>query len=95
MGVASLVLGLVGLICAIVPCVGWIIGAPLGLLGLIFGAVAIKKGKGKGLGIAGLVLSIIALLISSYWIYVNVVAVNAANELEEALAELEASASHY
>lgn len=91
MGVASLVLGIVGLICSFIPCIGWMGGLPLGLLGLIFGIVAIKKEKGKGLGIAGLVTGAIALLLSAWGIYVWIAAANELNELEKAIAELEAS----
>lgn len=58
LAIASMVLG----ICAVVLgcCIGWL-GLVLGLVGLILGGVSLsKKTPGKGMAIAGLVLSIIA-----------------------------------
>ena len=49
MSIASMVLGLVGLIVAAIPC---------GILAIIFSVLGRKKG-GKGFAIAGLVLGII------------------------------------
>ena len=55
---ASLVLGIVSVVIAtIFPAVGWI-GVITGILGIILGAIAKKKGQ-KGVATAGLVLAII------------------------------------
>jgi hypothetical protein len=58
MAVASLVVGLIGLL---------IFGVVMGILAIIFGAVGIGKanklgGKGKGMAIAGLILGIVDIL---------------------------------
>ena len=73
MPVAALVLGIVGLLLSLVPCLGmWAL--PLTLLAIIFGALGLKKEegkekKGKGMAIAGLICGIIGSLIASWWIY--------------------------
>lgn len=61
LGIASMVLGIVSLVlCCFVPWVPLI----LGLVGLILGGVAIaKKMPGKGMAIAGLVCSIITVVL--------------------------------
>lgn len=67
MAVASLVLGIVSIIAAIIPFVGlisWIL-APLGL---IFGFLSMNKPTGRGMAIAGLITSGIGLLICILWV---------------------------
>ncbi len=70
MGIASLVLGIVALVVAWIPCIG-VYTVILSIVGLILGAVGISKakktGQGKGVAIAGLVLNIIATAISIIW----------------------------
>lgn len=59
-GVASMVLGIVSILCS---CCFYYVSLPCAILGIILAAVAMKKGgSGKGMGIAGLVTSIIALI---------------------------------
>lgn len=64
MGVASLVLGIIGLLFSCVPCFSQL----LALLGFIFGIVGAakksKEGESKGCAIAGIVLSSITLVFS-------------------------------
>ena len=60
MGVAALVLGLLGVLVCWFPLLGWG-GVGLGALAFVVGVVAIKKGV-KGLGIAGLLLGLIGIL---------------------------------
>lgn len=60
MGVAALLLGLIGVIVCWFPLLGWG-GVGLGALAFVVGVVAIKKGI-KGLGIAGLLLGLIGIL---------------------------------
>ena len=67
MGVAALVLGIVGLVGSFVPCLG-IYALPLTVLAIIFGLA----GRHHGTGIAGLVCGLIGTCIGSYWIYVVV-----------------------
>ena len=61
MGVAALIMGILSLVFCWVPFLCWIFP----ILGVIFGAVGIKKQK--GMSIAGLVMSIIALAL---WILI-------------------------
>ncbi len=74
MAVAALVLGIVAVVLSFIPCAS-IIGLPCAILGIIFGALGInqanKTGEGKGMAIAGLVCSIVSILIwvlAYFWI---------------------------
>ena len=64
MGVASLVLGIVAITIAWIPGCGWITFIPA-IVGLILGIIDIgekrRLGLGKGMAIAGMVLSAISL----------------------------------
>lgn len=63
MGVASLVLGIVSVVIGVIfPAAGWI-GAIIAILGIILGAVGKKNAEKKGVAQAGLVLSIIGLVL--------------------------------
>jgi hypothetical protein len=67
LAVASLVVGIIALLLALIPVVGlisWIL-APAGL---IMGFLAMGKPTGRGLAIGGLVTSGIALLICILWV---------------------------
>lgn len=60
MSIASMVLGIVGLIAWCLP----ILGLPMGIVGLILlGIVGIRKG-GKGMAIAGIITSVITIILS-------------------------------
>jgi outer membrane lipoprotein SlyB len=63
MAVAALVMGILALVLCWVPIVNWILAA----LGIIFGAVGMVKGKrvgrGRGLAITGLLLSVVGVVI--------------------------------
>lgn len=62
LGVASMVLGILAVL---LSCCYYYVAFPCALIGLILGAVAIKKNnRGKGMAIAGLVLSIISVAIA-------------------------------
>jgi hypothetical protein len=70
MGVASLVLGIISLVWALLAALfgGTWISALIGVIGIILGAVA-KKQAPSGVATAGLVLSIIATILSLiFWI---------------------------
>lgn len=59
MAVASLILGIVGLVLSFFPFIGWI-GMVLAVVGIILGAIGRKDESKRGMATAGLVLSIIA-----------------------------------
>ena len=59
MAIASLVLGIVSVIFVFFGALSWI-GIPLGIVGMVLGALARKKGENKGMATAGLVCSIVA-----------------------------------
>ena len=65
MAVAGFVLSIIALVLAWVPLMGWVVW-PTAILGMIFGPIGISKsktlGSGKGLGIAALLISIIAII---------------------------------
>ena len=63
MSVAALVLGIVGLVFAVIPCTWWV-GLIVGIVGLILGIIALAKcaktGQPKGKALAGVICSGIA-----------------------------------
>jgi uncharacterized membrane protein len=72
LGTAGFVLGLIGLLFSPIPLIG-VIAWPLVILGLIFSLVGLTratKGRAtnKGLAIAGVVLSVIGLIICILWV---------------------------
>ena len=73
MGVAALVLGIISLIIGFIPLCGVIAFVPA-IIGIILGIVEIvKKSKAsepKGMGIAGLILSSIAVIVIIWWIFI-------------------------
>jgi hypothetical protein len=71
LGTAGFVLGLIGLIFSTIPLIG-VVAWPLVVLGIIFAAVGlfrVRSGKAtnKGLTIAGVVLSILGLVVCIVW----------------------------
>jgi hypothetical protein len=62
-GIASLVLGIIGVITSVII-VTFFIGLPVSIVGLVLAVVGMRRISGKGLAIAGLVLSIIGIVIS-------------------------------
>ena len=60
LSVAALIFGILGILCC---CIGF----PFAIIGLILAIIALAKHKaGKGLAIAGLITSLITLIISAY-----------------------------
>jgi hypothetical protein len=51
--IAALVLGIVGTVVALIPCLG-MYAIPLTLLAVVFGALSIKREQGRGMAVAGL-----------------------------------------
>ena len=68
MGIAALVLGIISIISSLIPGCGFIIALLPALIGLILGIVDVvkksKSGESKGAGIAGIILTALALIIS-------------------------------
>lgn len=59
-GIASMVLGIIGVLMFWFP----FIGLPVSVIGLILAAVGMKRTDGKGFAVAGLVLTIIGLVLT-------------------------------
>ena len=66
MGVASLVLGIVAIVVGVFfsSLFGWV-GCIVGIIGIVLGALARKNVEKKGIATAGLVCSIIGLVLSA------------------------------
>lgn len=96
MGIAALVLGIVSIIIGFIPFCGAIALVPA-IVGLILGIVEIvkkkKTGEPKGMGIAGTILSGLAILIICAYVFVIGAAANIAvdglEEFAEALNEID------
>lgn len=73
MGIIGIVMGVISLIVAFIPCVGVVAFLPGGLA-IIFSVISIvqaTKGNGaKGLGIVSLVVSSLAILLAATWLMV-------------------------
>jgi hypothetical protein len=85
MGIAALILGIIGVVLCWIPAIGWV-GVVLALVALILGIVALKKGI-KGLGIAGLILGIVGL---GWGLYVQIMTIMAVSAIDDSLQGLEA-----
>jgi hypothetical protein len=57
--IASLIIGILSLCASL----GWYCGAPLSIVGLILGFLSVKS-SGKGMAIAGIILSAVGLLLT-------------------------------
>lgn len=84
LGTTGFVLGLIGLVFSFIPLIG-VVAWPLVILGIIFSAIGLSKAtKGhatnKGLAIAGLVVSVVGLVICILWVAVWNKAVDDVNE---------------
>jgi hypothetical protein len=84
LGTAGFVVGIIGLVFSFIPIIG-VVAWPLVILGIVFSAVGISrasKGRAtnKGLAIAGLVVSIVGLVMCVLW---AAVLGKAANDVEE------------
>ena len=88
MGIAAIVLGAIGLLIAVLPFmatglifISWLCWL-FAILGLIFGIIALAKGKTKP-GLVGTILSV--LTIAMYFVAAHVVANRAVKALSEAV----------
>ncbi|MCI0682968.1 MAG: hypothetical protein L0Y71_12770 [Gemmataceae bacterium] len=85
LAIAGMVLGIVGFLTVFIPCVGWVLAIILGIVGATLSGIGLgtasKYGSGKGMAIAGLVLSILAIIWVPIWIFIIVGStVNAVNQ---------------
>ena len=84
LGTAGFVLGLIGLVFAPIPLIG-VVAWPLCVLGLILSAVGVarvrsRKATNKGLSIAGIVVSLLGLVVCILWTVVIGKAISDVNE---------------
>lgn len=83
-GIASLVVGIISLL---LSCIGY--GAILGVVGLILAIIGLcKKDHGKGMAIAGLVLSLIAIVVGGIILITAATIVNSAETKSDEIANL-------
>lgn len=82
LAIAALILGIVALVTSWVPILGLILGG----VGLILGIIAVVKKQPKGLGLTGLILSVVSLIVG---LIVSIVGAVALFSLGTALEELE------
>ncbi|MBT2445092.1 DUF4190 and DUF4352 domain-containing protein [Streptomyces sp. ISL-36] len=88
LGVAALVVGIVGLVFGIIPFLFWL-GGILGVLALIFGIIGhgrARKGEAtnKGAALTGIILGAVTIVVSLVWLIVIVTAVkDVANDMED------------
>ena len=68
LGIAGMVLGIVGLVFAFIPCLN-IVGIILGIVGVVLAAIGRKKPPAghQGMATAGVVCSILAIVIGAIW----------------------------
>ena len=89
MAVAGLVLGIVAIVLSFIPCVN-LFGFLPAVLGLIFSIIGLSKakktGEGKGMSVAGLICSILALVWIPIYVFIFLAAAGGAvGGFEEAM----------
>ncbi len=85
MGVASLILGILSIIIGIIPFCGYFAFVPaLVGIGLGIGEIVIKskKGQSKGMGVAGTILSAIAVVFIVFWTFVIGIAAFSSDDID-------------
>lgn len=87
MGIAALILGILSIIIGFIPLCGSIALLPA-IIGLILGIIDTiqknKKSEKKGVSIAGLVLSAIAIVVIVFWVFIfGVLITSEANQILE------------
>lgn len=92
MGVAALVLGIVAVVFAIIPVLGYIAFVPA-VVGLVLGIIEVsqkgKKNEPKGMGIAGVVLNAVAILFIVLWTIVFASAPSLEDQLRDVGSQIE------
>lgn len=91
-GLIALIMGVIGLVLALIPCVG-IIGIPIAAVGLLLGVIGIftsGQTTGRGLPIAGTCVSLGGVLVGSLWLALFAVGTKQARQdLQVMQAEME------
>lgn len=67
MGIGSLVLGIISIICLFIPAAD-IVGLVCGIIAVVLGSMARKDPNTAGLGTGGLVLGIIGIVLNLIWL---------------------------
>jgi len=88
--VAALVLGIIGTVLALIPGVGWYAGIALGLIAIILGVLGRKaaaaENRPTGSATAGMVLGVVALVLSiAMWVLCSIMVSKATKGFEKAL----------
>lgn len=73
MAVASLVLGILGVVFCTLICCFYYVGIALSVIGLVLAVMAKKNGNDEGICKAGLILSIIGVVFGVLWIILAIV----------------------
>ena len=76
LGIISLVIGILGAIISLIPCIGMFVGGPIAGIGLLLGVIGLivsLKGKQSGVGfpIAGSAVSLLGLCIAGVWLAIT------------------------
>lgn len=83
-GIAGLVIGILSLMFAFIPCLGLWAMIPA-IVGIILSSLSLhrvsKAGASKSISLAGLICSALALLVALYWLYVLLSMTKTSNEL--------------
>jgi hypothetical protein len=85
LGVIALVVGLIGLLLSLIPCVG-VIGIPVAAIGLICGFISLfvqRETTGRGMPIAGTIVSLVGVIISSLWLLLWVGAASKSKDMAD------------
>lgn len=93
MAIAALVIGIGSMVLAIIPIVGFLSWL-LSPLAIILGAIALRKGFGRGIAWGGIITGVIGVLICIAWVALFGAALSAAPEgtLSDIQAEIERAA---
>jgi hypothetical protein len=93
LGIASLVTGIIAFVMAVIPCIGTLAIVPA-IIAVVLAAIGLGRmsGQGRGVVIAGLIIGIVALMISlSQWLFFGKVAGTKnlwQNDLKEAIEQV-------
>jgi hypothetical protein len=68
--ITGLILGIIGIPLNIIPGVNFIAGVWISIIGLIFSVIGMRRVNGRGIAIAGLVLCIVGILITGFYVFV-------------------------
>lgn len=85
LGVIALVVGLMGLLLSLIPCFG-VVGIPVAAIGLVCGFISLfvqRETTGRGMPIAGTIVSLVGVIISSLWLLMWVGVANRSKDMAE------------